>query len=105
MKCMPITRSGSGTLAASRVMGIEEVLLARTASWGITCQAGKHLLLDLFVLGDRLDRELRGTRVVQNAGLEPRQGRLRVLRLQLALPTALSSWARMPASPFCTNSD
>ena len=36
MKCMPITRSGRETLAAMRVIGIEEVLVASTADSGIS---------------------------------------------------------------------
>ena len=35
MKCIPITRSGFWTLAAMRVMGIDEVLEARTAFCGM----------------------------------------------------------------------
>ena len=59
MKCMPMKRSGRSVTAASRVIEIDEVLLARIAPG---CRLGSRLredlALDLLVLGRRLDHQI-----------------------------------------------
>jgi len=98
---MPITRSGSGTLAASRVMGIEEVLLARTASWGITlARPGKHLLLTSSFSVTASTANCAERASSRTPAFEPRQGRLRVLRLQLALANRLVQLGADAGQPF-----
>ena len=59
MKCMPMTASGRLVAAAMRVMGIDEVLVASTPPGRTTAsRSWKMLLLQLLVLGDRLDGDV-----------------------------------------------
>ena len=56
---MPMKRSGRSVIAASRVIEIDEVLLAMIASGRrLRQQAGEDLALELLVLGRRLDHQL-----------------------------------------------
>ena len=58
-KCMPTTRLGFDVATAISVTGSEEVLVARTASGTtIASTLAKMLLLEVEVLGHRLDHEL-----------------------------------------------
>ena len=59
MKWMPMKRSGRSVCAASRVIEIDEVLVARIAS-GLRMRAElrKDLALDGLVLGRRLDHQV-----------------------------------------------
>ena len=59
MKWMPMKRSGRSVAAASRVIEIDEVLVA-TMRLGLQRRAelGEDLALDLFLLGRRLDHEV-----------------------------------------------
>jgi len=105
MKCMPITRSGAGTLAASRVMGIEEVLLARTASCGITLARLEKTFFFTSSFSVTASTANCAERASSRApGLSRARAACASSAFSLPLPTALSSCVRMPASPFCTSS-
>ena len=79
---MPMKRSGRSVTAASRVIEIEEVLLAMIApGFRLRHQAGEDLALELLVLGRGLDHEVAVAKQLHAlAGLDPAQ-RLRLVRL------------------------
>ena len=59
MKCMPMNLPGRSVAAASRVIEIDEVLVAMIAS-GFSCghELLEDLALDLLLLGRRLDDDV-----------------------------------------------
>ena len=59
MKCMPMTRSGRWVAAASVVIEIDDVLLARIAAGGVDCvQLRKSSSLSFERFGGRFDRDI-----------------------------------------------
>ena len=105
MKCMPMTRSGRSTPAAMRVIGMEDVFVARIAPGCIARdRLSKTFLLTVSfsVTASTANCALRAS------SYEPPRRRPTVACASSALsfpfPTALSSCARIPASPFSTKS-
>jgi hypothetical protein len=74
-KWTPMKRAGSGVACASRVIGIDEVLVARIASSRSTLPtSAKICTLDRLALGRRLDDQIgRGERLVIALRLDPRE--------------------------------
>ncbi len=100
---MPMKRSGRSVEAASRVIEIDEVLVARMASgFSAGAQVGEDLALDLFLLGRGLDHQIAtGKRVVFLRRLDAGQRALAVLvadRLLADLPghVAVDGRERLP---------
>ena len=106
MKCMPMTRSGRSTLAAMRVMGIEEVLVARIAS-GRSERARSwktFFFTDSFSVTASTANSAWDASWAADAPLTRASVARDSSALSLPLLTARSSWARIPARPFCTRS-
>ena len=102
MKWMPMKRSGRSVTEASRVMEIEEVLVARMALFfSLRTKVDEDLALDRLVLGGRLDDEVGLADGLQIGGdADALQGRLH-LRVgddaarDLARHVALDGGARL----------
>ena len=90
-KCMPHTRSGSGTSAAISETGIDEVLVARIASGPhVSSEMGEELSLEVEVLGRGLDHQVAaGQPFESRVGLERARGLGRVPGAPQALARAL----------------
>ena len=101
-KCMPTTRSGSGTPAAISVTGSEEVLVARIASGPQTLAASdrEQLALQLEVLGRRLDHQVAAGEVVELG--DGAQAAARRLGVVLAPPAALGALRQRRAHPLAS---
>src|SRR5437868_7053677 len=100
MTCMPITRSGRSTLAAIRVIGIEEVFVARIAS-GRSARARSW---NTFFFTDSLSVTASTANSACAASCAAEAPRSREAAacassaLSFPLPTARSSCPRIPAS-------
>ena len=77
---MPMNFSGRSVAAASRVIEIDEVLVATSASgFSDRAELGEDLALDLFLLGRRLDHQIAvGETVVAFGGADALERRLLV---------------------------
>ena len=78
---MPMKRSGRSVEDASRVIEIDEVLVAMIASgFSDGAQIGEDLALDVFLLGRRLDHEIAARQASYfSAGLMRAERRLAVV--------------------------
>ncbi len=75
-KCSPVKRSGRSLAAASRVIEIDEVLVASSAV-GLQGQPGEDLALHRFILGRRFDDQIGiGKGGIVGGQADPRQRRI-----------------------------
>ena len=96
---MPITRSGRDVAAASSVIGIDDVLEARTACAGQRLVGrAKELLLRVGVLDDRLDQQIGLGELVDRADAPEHLVRL-AARPSRAACRGFAAWSRARARP------